>query len=151
MRPVTPVDALALVEIFSGLSPDSYYRRFFTLSPAPIPVVARHLARVDHRDHEAILVLEAGSIVAVAQWDRALDHQGEAEVAVVVVDRWQHRGLGTALIRALAGDARRHQVKTLTARVLTDNRAAVKLARAQQPSARRIDGSEMTFHFALAS
>ena len=151
LRPVTPEDLDALVATHRRLSPETVYRRFFTLTPDLAPLVRRHLALVDHEDHEALVVLDGDRIVAVAQWDRAREHAGRAEVAVVVEDDWQHRGLGTALVRALAGDAHRHGVDVLTAGVLSDNRAGLGLAARQRPVQVTLDGPETSFRWDLAS
>ena len=151
LRAVTPEDLDALVATHRRLSPETIYRRFFTLTPDPAPLVRRHLGLVDHEDHEALVVLDGDRIVAVAQWDRARDHPDEADVAVVVEDAWQHRGLGTALVRALAGDAHRHGIGVLTAGVLSDNRAGLGLATRQRPAQVDLDGPETSFRFDLAS
>ena len=151
MRTVTPNDADAIVAAHRRLSPQSLYRRFFTMTPDPSPLVRRHLALVDHRDHEALVVLDGTQVVAVAQWDRLQGSPGEAEVAIVVDDAWQHRGLGSALMRALVGDAHRHGVDTISASVLSDNRAGFRLANHNGPAAVEIDGPEATFRFDLAS
>jgi ribosomal protein S18 acetylase RimI-like enzyme len=151
MRPVDPADVDAIVATHRRLSPQSIYRRFFTLMPDPASLVMHHLALVDHRDHEALVVLDGDQVVAVAQWDRAQEHPEEADVAIVVDEAWQHRGLGTALMRALAGDAHRHGVDTLTASVLSDNRAGFRLANHNRPAKVDIDGPEVSFRFDLAS
>jgi hypothetical protein len=58
MRPVAKDDVDGLVATVRGLSRQSMYQRFFTVLPDPTPVVARHLALVDHRDHQALVVLD---------------------------------------------------------------------------------------------
>ena len=151
LRPMTAEDMDAVVAAYRELSPQSVYRRFFTLIADPAPLVRRQLAIVDHRDHEVLVVLDGGSIVAVAQWDRAREDPTRADVAVVVVDSWQHRGLGSVLMRALAGDAHRHGVAVLTADVLSDNPAGLGLAARQHPARVDMAGPETAFRFDLAS
>src|SRR5437879_4442671 len=107
VRPVEPDDAERLRRFFGRLSDQTVYRRFFTLFPAPPPAVLAHLLSGDGRDHESLAVLDGDEIVALAGWDRlAGDAAGdgetdEAEIAVLVEDAWQHRGLGRALVRML--------------------------------------------------
>ena len=67
---------------------------------------------IDHRDHEALVVLDGDEVVGIAQWDRAGCCPDQAEIAITIAERWQHRGLGRVLIRALAGDAYRHGIDT---------------------------------------
>jgi acetyltransferase len=151
MRAVDPADAAAVVEVFRGLSPADRYRRFFSAVPDPGPLVLRHLAMVDHRDHEAFVVLDCDEIVAVASWDRRPGAGDEAEVAVVVTAAWQRRGLGRSLIRAVSADAARHDVHAIVASVLTDNGPALRLAGRQRPNDVRLNGTETEFRYAVAS
>ena len=128
VRAVQAEDVDGLARAFTRLSPDTVYRRFFTLMPGPPPELLRNLAVVDHDTREGLVVLDGDEIVALASWDRPAPHAREAEIAVLVEDAWQHRGLGRALVRMLAGRARRRGIDTFTATVLSDNRAAVHLA-----------------------
>jgi GNAT superfamily N-acetyltransferase len=151
MRPIVASDAGDIVAALRTLSVESLYQRFFTVPPDPTPLVTRHLELVDHRDHEGLVVLDGAAIVATAQWDRSAEDPELAEVAVLVVDAWQRRGLGRALVRAAAGDARRHGIRTLVASVLTENRGGFGLANHQHPAAVLVDGPETLFRFELAS
>ncbi len=149
LRPFGHADLEGTVATFKRLSRQSLYRRFFTLMPDPSPFVARHLERVDHRDHQALVVLDRHQVVAVAQWDRVPQSPEHAELAMVVDEAWQHRGLGTALARAAAGDARRHGVTALTASVLAENRPAMRLVLRHHPTTAEADGGQRTYRFAL--
>jgi GNAT superfamily N-acetyltransferase len=151
LRAVDASDVDGVVASFHRMSDRSLYHRFHTGTSDPTPLVHAHLGLVDGRDHGALAVLDDGQIVAVAQWDRDREHAEQAEISISVEDRWQHRGLGRALVRATAGDARRHGVEVLTARVLAENGAARVLASHQQPAATAFDGAETEFRFELAS
>jgi GNAT superfamily N-acetyltransferase len=151
LRVVDEFDLDAVIATYRGLSPQSMYRRFFTLAPDPAPLVERQFSMIDHRDHEALVVVEGDEIVGIAHWDRAGCCPDEAEIAITIADRWQRRGLGRVLIRALAGDAYRHGIGTLTATVLADNRAALGLAAKNQPSTVHLDGPEAHLVFKAAS
>jgi GNAT superfamily N-acetyltransferase len=128
VRAVEAEDVVRLARAFARLSPDTVYRRFFTLMPRPAPELLRRLAVVDHDTREGLAVLDGDEIVGLASWDRPVPHAAEAEVAVLVEDAWQHRGLGRALVRMLAGRARRQGIERFTATLLSDNRAALHLA-----------------------
>jgi GNAT superfamily N-acetyltransferase len=151
LRVVDESDLDAVIATYRGLSPQSLYRRFFTLSPDPAPLVQRQFSMIDHRDHEALVVLEGDQVVGIAHWDRAGCCPDEAEIAITIADRWQRRGLGRVLIRALAGDAYRHGIETLTATVLAENRAALGLASKNNPSAVHLEGPEAHLVFKAAS
>lgn len=149
LRVVDADDIDAVVAAFKTLSPQTIYRRFFSMTPDPTPLVVRHLSLVDHRDHEALVVLDGDEVVGIGQWDR-LDGSDAAEIAITIVDPWQRRGLGRVLVRALAGDAHRHGIDTLTATVLSDNRPALGLAAMHRPAV-AVDGPEAHLTFRTAS
>ncbi len=147
-----PDDADRVRRLFQRLSPESIYRRFFTLFPAPPASVLRRLTTVDHGDHEALAVLDGDEIVAIASWDRPAHATAEAEIAVLVEDAWQHKGLGRALVRMLTGDAARHGITVLNATVLADNHPARRLAATvAHPDSVVLDGPETFYTFSLAS
>lgn len=147
-----PGDADRVRRLFERLSPESIYRRFFTLFPAPPLGVVQRLTVVDHRDHEALAVLEGDEIVAIAGWDRVVHAAGEAEIAVLVEDAWQHRGLGRALVRMLTADAARRGITVLNATVLADNHPARHLAATvARPDRVVLDGPETFYTYSLAS
>lgn len=152
VRPVHADDGERVRRLFERLSPESIYRRFFTLFPAPPPNVVRHLTALDHSDHEALAVLDGDEIVALASWDRLTHAGAEAEIAVLVEDAWQHRGLGRALVRMLTHEATRCGITVLHATVLADNYPARHLATSvARPDRVELDGPETFYSFSLAS
>ena len=151
LRVVDKSDLDAVVATYRNLSPQSIYRRFFTLMPDPAPFVERQFSMLDHRDHEALVVLDGLEVVGIAHWDRLGGSPAEAEIAITIAEGWQHRGLGRVLIRALAGDAYRHGIETLTATVLADNRPALGLADKNKPATVQLDGPEAHLVFKTAS
>ncbi len=134
VRPIRPDDKDAIVAGFESLSPESRYRRFFS----PLQKLTRrdlaYLTEVDHHDHEALIGFDAESRepVGVARFIRA-DEPAEAEVAVVVVDHWQRRGVGTALLERLVERARQESIERFVALVLSDNREVVDLFQSLAP------------------
>jgi GNAT superfamily N-acetyltransferase len=152
VRPVEASDTDRVRRLFERLSPESIYRRFFTLFPAPPANVLQRLTAVDHRDHEALAVLDGDEIVALASWDRPTHAADEAEIAVLVEDAWQHKGLGRALVRMLPGEAARRGIAVLNATVLADNHPARHLASTvAHPDSVVLDGPETFYTFSLAS
>lgn len=130
-------DAVALRSLFHRLSPDSVYRRFLTPIPAPPPFeMARRLLDIDHWDREALGAFSGDQLIGVARYNRSQDDPGVAEVAVVVADDWQHRGLGRALLARLGAVARRRRIRSFHSTMLGDNRPAVELLRSRFPASR---------------
>jgi RimJ/RimL family protein N-acetyltransferase len=129
IRPVNPDDKAAIVSGFEKLSPESRYRRFFSPLDRLSDRDLTYLTEVDHHDHEALIAhSEPGEPLGVARYVRGNDPH-KAEVAVVVVDDWQGRGVATALLHRLADRAREEDVQVFTATILTDNRDAFGLMR----------------------
>lgn len=130
-----PGDGELLRRFFYRLSPETVYRRF--MSPLARPEQARpeRLLDVDHGDREAILAVIDGEIVGVARYSRRA-HSNSADLAVVVADAWQRRGVATRLLSTLAAFARRAGIARFEVMTLADNRAAVGLLRRLWPEAR---------------
>lgn len=136
IRPIAAEDRDELAAGFERLSPESRYRRFF----APLARLSNrdlvYLTEVDHHDHEALIGFEDGTgvPVGVARYIRSSEEL-EAEVAVTVVDDWQGRGAGTALLEALVERARDEGIERFVALVLSDNTDALELFRHVAPDA----------------
>lgn len=124
LRQIEPDDFDRLREIWAGLSADSRRRRFLASSAAAEVSDAelQYLVDVDHRRHEAIVALDPeGHALGVARYVRTPGDRESAEVAVVVVDDWHNRGLGTALLDRLTDRARANGIERYTAIVSEDN------------------------------
>ena len=121
-------DGEVLRRFFYRLSPESIYRRF--LSPLARPEQARpeRLLDLDHRDREAVAAVVDGEIVGVARYFRGPD-PAAAEIAVVVADAWQGRGLATRTLSSLAELARSAGIERFTVTMQADNRPAIGLLR----------------------
>jgi len=150
LRPVEASDADGLRRLFHRLSPSTVYLRFFQ----PVSEVSesrlQYLADVDHVRREAIAAVHDGEIVGVARYDRLRDDDGRAEMAVVVEDAWQGRGVGRILLETLAADAHHHGVGAFTATVLGENRRMLRLTKAVAPQAvLQRDGAEVDIEIPL--
>jgi acyl-CoA hydrolase/RimJ/RimL family protein N-acetyltransferase len=124
-RPVKPTDEPAMSEMLYSLSKESVRTRYFTATMTFPHRAVQQLTNVDYRNDLAIVGCvpsPAGQeIVAIAQY--FLDPQtGAAEIAFIVQDEWQQRGMGTFLLEYLAQIARRRGVKRFYAKVLPSNR-----------------------------
>lgn len=142
IRPLQPADAFRLRRMFDRLSPESVYHRFFS----PVPLARRaaliQLAGVDHDLHESLVAEVDHEIVGVARFDGRAGAD-DAEVAVVVEDAWQGRGLGTLLLHHLARVGAKRGLIAFRAVVLGENRAALRFLRRLSPAAEvRFEGGE---------
>jgi len=134
IRSIEPADAYALLRLFDRLSPESIYHRFFSPMPRPRRAALLHLAGLDHELHEALVATKGREIVAVARYD-ARPEETDAEVAVIVDDEWQDRGLGTRLLHRLARLGARRGLVAFRATVLGENRRALPFLRRLSPDA----------------
>jgi acyl-CoA synthetase (NDP forming)/GNAT superfamily N-acetyltransferase len=125
LRPIKPSDAQLLVEFYDRVSPESKYLRFF----APYPrLSARDVARftqVDYIDRVALILTLGEQMIGVGRYDRSEDD--EAEVAFLVEDAHQGRGIAQLLLEHLAEAARERGITKFTAEVLPQNRAMAQV------------------------
>lgn len=126
VRPIRPDDAPGLVEFHEGLSTDSVYRRFFFVHLRLTDSEVERFTRVDYVDRLALVALDGNRLVAVGRYDRR-PGTDEAEVAFVVADHYQHRGIGTLLLEQLAAAAWSRGITQFVAETLTDNRDMLRV------------------------
>jgi hypothetical protein len=70
-----------------------------------------------------------GEPIGVARYVRQVGHPDTAEYAFAVVDEWQGRGVGTALLHRLTQRAHDEGISRITATVLLSNRPSIELLR----------------------
>ncbi len=126
IRPAAVGDFDAVLEMHRAMSPDNMYLRFFSMSPAAGEREARRICREPTADHLALLAWLAGELVGVASYE-AGGGAGTAEIAFAVADHAHHRGVATLLLEHLVSAARARGVRTLTAEVLAENSAMLKV------------------------
>jgi acyl-CoA synthetase (NDP forming)/GNAT superfamily N-acetyltransferase len=119
IRPIRSDDEQLMVEFYARVSDDSKYYRFFSPMPKLSERDVRRFTHVDHRDRVALVMLLGGQMIAVGRFDvvRPL----EAEVAFLVEDQHQGRGIGQLLLEHLAQAGRERGVERFVAEVLPDN------------------------------
>lgn len=139
VRPIEPDDRVALDAFVRALSDTSRYRRFLRSVKQLASSELTHLCDLDHVDAEALLALDSeGEIVGVARYFRLADRRTAAEVAVTVADEWQHRGVGTLLLRRLVVLAESHGIETFVATCLATNADMILLLRELDEGIHRI-------------
>ncbi|MFJ3757631.1 GNAT family N-acetyltransferase [Streptomyces sp. NPDC090080] len=134
VRPITVDDADRLVSFYEQVSDESKYYRFF----APYPrLSAKDVHRFTHHDFVDRVGLAAtigGEFVATVRYDRigpggmpASAPADEAEVAFLVQDAHQGRGVASALLEHIAAVARERGIRRFAAEVLPANNKMIKV------------------------
>ncbi|ODA71407.1 bifunctional GNAT family N-acetyltransferase/acetate--CoA ligase family protein [Streptomyces sp. AVP053U2] len=134
IRPITVDDAERLVSFYEQVSDESKYYRFF----APYPrLSAKDVHRFTHHDFVDRVGLAAtvgGEFIATVRYDRigpdgtpASAPADEAEVAFLVQDAHQGRGIASALLEHIAAVARERGIRRFAAEVLPANSKMIKV------------------------
>jgi GNAT superfamily N-acetyltransferase len=152
-RPVVPEDKELLRVGLEGLSPESRYRRFFATINQFSEEQLTYLTDIDYQDHFAWIGLLADSDgtdgVGVGRWVRDPEDAENAEAAVTVVDQWQGKGVGSALLVVLARSAIERGVKRFTMEVLGENEPMMALLQSVGAVIDRRDGEVVFLHVPL--
>ncbi|MFB4304653.1 GNAT family N-acetyltransferase [Actinomadura sp. GTD37] len=135
IRPYGIGDGPRVRRMSDRLSSASLYTRFFSGTPRVPEHYVGLLDRLDHWDREALIGLDGDEIAGVAEYVRDAERPWRADVAVLVTDPWQHRGLGTTLVAYLSQLAGRRGISEFDADVILTNRQALLLVRHGWPSA----------------
>jgi CRP-like cAMP-binding protein len=122
LRPVLPGDNQRTTNGPVEFSSETLYRRFQT-PRNPTQALMRYLFEVDYVHHFVWVMTDGpeGPVVADARFVRDESDPSAAEVAFIVADEYQGKGVGTFLMGAVAVAAGYHGIQRFSARVLTDN------------------------------
>ena len=132
IRPMQADDASRLKALFYSLSPRTVYFRFFTQLHNPSEEMFQKLAQVNHDLHVVLVAVEANKkdqkILGVFRL--MCDPGGkQAELAVVVGDRWQGKGVGAKLIEHGFSIAKQRGIESVVGMALPENKTILGLAR----------------------
>lgn len=129
IRALRPEDRDEYVAAVSRAGPQSLYRRFFGAKRHFTEEEIRFFVNVDFTDHVALVavVKEDGRPAIVGGGRYVMSAPGKGELAFMVMDRYQGQGIGAALMRHLAVIAREAGLRELTAEVLPNNKAMLKV------------------------
>jgi RimJ/RimL family protein N-acetyltransferase len=130
LRPIRPEDQDRLITFYDRLSRHTAYQRFFTVMKRLPPNWAHLLANVDYERRLALLaehgLPEDPELVGVARYEPT-GQADMAEIAFVIQDGWQNRGLGTLMLDALLAAAEARGIRRFRAYVLASNARMIDL------------------------
>ncbi|HET9738815.1 MAG TPA: GNAT family N-acetyltransferase [Solirubrobacteraceae bacterium] len=130
IRPIRAGDSARVAAAFDGFSDRTRYLRFLGPKPRLSAAELRYFTDVDQRRHVALAAVDSdGAFVGIARYAMAPGDEETADVAVVVADDWQGRGVGTLLMRELVARAAANGIPRLTGTTLHDNPGARALLR----------------------
>lgn len=141
IRPIVPSDRDRLQEGLGELSPESRYLRFLRSIDHLTGDELTYLTDLDYSDHFAWVAEDTSEDrgMGVARYARL---EGDtAEAAVVVLDRYQGRGLGRILLRLVADTAYEHGIRRFRAWVAPRNAVVMRLVERWHLDRRAEDGS----------
>ncbi|RJO66736.1 MAG: N-acetyltransferase [Myxococcales bacterium] len=132
LRHIAPADAAREQAFVQGLSAQSSYFRFHGTIKDLSKKELKYFTEPDSRNAVALIVLRGGESgeeeIGVARYvidpDRA-----NCEFAIVVADKWQKRGIGTRLMKALISHLQASGVKQISGSVLKSNSAMRKFGK----------------------
>ncbi len=127
IRPIRPEDREVFLEFYDRVSDQSKYYRFFSPMPRLSDRDVERFIHVDNVDRVAFVLTLQGRIIAVGRYD--VIKPGEAEVAFLVEDQHQGRGIGQLLLEHLAQAGRERGVERFVAEILPDNTRMIQTFR----------------------
>ncbi|MHC4519979.1 MAG: GNAT family N-acetyltransferase, partial [Planctomycetota bacterium] len=125
-RPMHPTDEPRMHELFHSLSQQTMYYRFMADVTRLPQRMLQNFVYIDYRDEMAIVgtlpEAHGEEIIAVGRY-YLIPETNRAEVAFIVRDPWQNRGIGTFLLKYLATIAKSQGIVGFSAEVLAENKA----------------------------
>ena len=131
IRAPEPGDRHELDVGFAHLSATSRLRQFRQPVEHLTGRQLTELTDVDHESHDALVAFDpaSGECIGGARFVRAADDPSRAEFTCTVADRWQGRGVGTALVERLAARARKVGITRFAAVMIVGDEPARRLLR----------------------
>ena len=124
LRPICPTDKALLQNFVSELSLESRYMRFMHSVSELTPYMLQQFTNVDYRKTMAFLAIahsgENKQLVGVVRYAE-LEPSMMGEFALVITDKFQHRGLGTIMMNVMTQHAREQGLQWLQASILQEN------------------------------
>jgi len=146
VRPIRPTDEEMLSDMFYDLSDQTIINRFFSMLKSMPHRKLQQFCCVDYQKEMSLVVVSnegpRGKIVGLGSYHlNPATHR--AEIAFLVADAWQGKGIGTFLMQSLVKIAKSNNIKGLVAEVFRDNVAMIALMHKSgvPPKSQPVDGS----------
>ena len=152
IRPIRPEDEPLMINFHKSLSEETVHLRYFGFLKGESLITHERLARICFSDYDREIALvteriqpgrDQRQIIAVARLIKAYC-ANEAELAIVISDDWQGRGLGKKLLGDLVAIGRTEGLERLVGRILPENDMMQHICR-KLGFALRYDTSEEAF------
>ncbi|MGD8639956.1 MAG: bifunctional acetate--CoA ligase family protein/GNAT family N-acetyltransferase [Gammaproteobacteria bacterium] len=130
LRPIRPEDAEIEHAFVRDLSSKAKYFRFMQSLRELTPEMLIRFTQIDYDREMAFIAVvdQQGKEVEIGVSRYATNPDGEScEFALVVDDEWQHKGIGTRLMKTLMKTARDRGFRTMEGEILADNHEMLKL------------------------
>ena len=137
IRPIRPEDESLMIDFHKSLSEETVHLRYFGLLKGEALITHERLARICFSDYDREIALvtetiqtdrQQRQIIAVARLIKARG-ANEAELAIVISDDWQGKGLGTKLLGDLLTIGRREAVERIVGHILPENYVMHRICR----------------------
>jgi acetyltransferase len=116
LRPIKPTDGPLILDSFQKLSKETVYFRFLTNAVRLEPRTLKRLVEIDYQSHFALAAIvfeeEAEAMIGICRY-MAKEKPGLAELAVVLRDDWQGRGLGRVMVTRVVDIARSKGISSM--------------------------------------
>ncbi len=137
IRPIRPEDEPLMVKLHETLSDQSVYFRWLHMIGLSQRVAHERLIGICFLDYDREIALVAERVNPQTQEQEILGvgrlikahHANEAEFAMLITDQYQHKGLGTELLRRLIGVGRDEQLQRLSGDILAENQGMQKVCK----------------------
>ncbi|MEM3383935.1 MAG: GNAT family N-acetyltransferase [Nitrososphaeria archaeon] len=131
IRPVRANDAEDLLKMFTTLSPETVYNRFFKLRRPFTTEEVEKMTSINFDEEFALVAtpLQEAEVKIIGDARYYVEDKTKAEVAIVVQDKWQLKGLGTAMLQHLINIGKEKSIKEFYIYVLSDNAVMIHVAK----------------------
>ena len=127
IRPLAAADRSALARLPDRVSAASAIARFHGAVSSLSEPLLDHLLNLEAGQREAVVAVDETGIAGVARYARDSAGSDTAEVAILVADEWQHRGVARQMLRPLIARALQAGITRFRADMLPENIAARRL------------------------
>jgi len=153
IRSIQPDDKGQLKDGFNKLSAKSRFLRFMSHIGKLSNNTLKYLTEIDNVNHVALGAADmSGGIehgVGIARYIRLADEPDVAEFAIVVVDDYHKKGIGTLLLKLLMQCAQKNGIRSFRAFVLRENTAMIKMLNRLGAQSQKEDATLLKFDLAL--